>query len=245
MPSHFIDDWHAHPWHQVIFPLAGLLQSSIDGCRVIVPHNGMLFIPANTTHKSVAITTTQFLTLYLNPNMAVRYQNRAKSCLVSALMKALILLLVEGDLSNYNEQMKTQLLTVLRDQIILADNYEIPLLIPQDRRLLSIFTQLQKQPNLSLTLAQWAQKVGASERTLSRIIAKEFDQSFSLWRQNIRLVLSLQLLEKNSTIQDIALELGYKSDSAYIHAFKGLFMQTPSKYRKGNRKANTIEGDMN
>ncbi|WP_281270036.1 helix-turn-helix domain-containing protein [Marinomonas alcarazii] len=69
-------------------------------------------------------------------------------------------------------------------------------------------------------------------KTSSRLCAKEFNQSFAMWRQNIRLVLSLQLLEKNLSIQNIALELGYQSDSAYIHAFKGLFAQTPSQYRK-------------
>ncbi|WP_232772461.1 helix-turn-helix transcriptional regulator [Psychromonas sp. Urea-02u-13] len=130
--------------------------------------------------------------------------------------------------------MLAHLLMVLSDQITLAETYEIPLLIPKDRRLLAIFTQLQLQPDLALTLADWAVKVGASSRTLSRLCAKEFDQSFSLWRQNIRLVLSLQLLEEQMAIQNIAMDLGYQSDSAYIYAFKALFMQTPNQYRKDN-----------
>ncbi|MFW8281623.1 helix-turn-helix domain-containing protein, partial [Klebsiella pneumoniae] len=70
-----------------------------------------------------------------------------------------------------------------------------------------------------------------SERTLSRLCSKEFSMSFSLWRQNIRLVLSLKLLSTNKTIQDIAMELGYASDSTYIYAFKKVFNKTPSKYR--------------
>jgi AraC-like DNA-binding protein len=121
---------------------------------------------------------------------------------------------------------------VLRDQIVMANSYDIPLLLPTDKRLLAIFKQLKQQPDLSFTLKEWAKKVGASERTLSRVCAKEFNQSFSLWRQNIRLVLSLQLLDSKRSIQDIALELGYTSDSAYIYAFKKLFNQTPSKYRR-------------
>lgn len=69
--------------------------------------------------------------------------------------------------------------------------------------------------------------------------AKEFNQSFSLWRQNIRLVLSLQLLASDQSIQAIALDLGYASDSAYINAFKRLFAQTPNQYRKHNLLANS------
>ena len=231
MPSSYIDDFHSHPWHQIVFPLTGLLQSNIGDKCAIVPHNAMLFIPANTVHKSVAVTDTQFLAIYLNPNQMVAYGEAAKSCLVTPFIKELILLLFEQTIIQQPESNITHLLMVLRDQIEITGSYEIPLLIPQDKRLMSIFTQLKQQPDLPFTLKEWAQRVGASERTLSRLCAKEFDQSFSLWRQNIRLVLSLQLLDSPRSIQDIALELGYGSDSAYSYAFKKLFNQTPSKYR--------------
>ncbi|SHF58824.1 transcriptional regulator, AraC family [Marinomonas polaris DSM 16579] len=232
MPANTVEEWHAHPWHQVLFPISGLLQSTIEGKSIIVPHNGMLFIPANTIHKSVSVTKTQFLAVYLNPKSRVNYGDEPKSCLLTPFLKELIVLLVEQGLDNHTEQMTTNLLKVLRDQIAIAKNYEIPLLIPNDRRLMAIFVELNQQPNLALTLAEWAVKVGASPRTLTRLCAKEFNQSFAMWRQNIRLVLSLQLLEKSMSIQNIALDLGYQSDSAYIYAFKGLFAQTPSQYRK-------------
>jgi len=232
MPSSYIDDWHTHPWHQIIFPITGLLQTNIDIKSFIVPHNGLLYIPANTIHRSIAVTNTKFLAVYLNPNTAVEYRDKLKSCLVTPLLKILILELFD-EKSNPNTQSTfTNLLTVLRDQIALAKSFDIPILIPRDRRLLSIFLQLEKQPNLSLTLAQWAIKVGASERTLSRLCAKEFNQSFSSWRQNVRLVLSLQLLNKNVSILEVAIDLGYKSDSAFIYAFKQLFLKTPNRYRK-------------
>lgn len=234
MQAHYIDDWHTHPWHQVIFPVSGLLQSTIEQNTVIVPHNAMLYIPANTRHKSVAVTHTQFLTLYLNPNHTVSFSSTLKSCFITPFLKSLILLLIDHAHCNNTEQMLSNLLIVLRDQITIANPYEIPLLIPSDRRLMSIFIQLQKQPDSALTLTQWAEKVGASGRTLSRLCSKEFGQSFSSWRQHIKLVLSLQLLESPLSIQSIAIELGYHSDSAFIHAFKSIFTQTPSQYRKSH-----------
>ncbi|WP_219702780.1 AraC family transcriptional regulator [Marinomonas lutimaris] len=232
MPANEVEDLHAHPWHQVLFPISGLLQSTIENKSIIVPHNGMLFIPANAIHKSVSVSKTQFLAVYLNPKSRVNYGDEAKSCLVTPFLKELIVLLVEQGLDNHMEQITTNLLNVLQDQIAIAESYEIPLLIPSDRRLMTIFMELNQQPDLPFTLAEWAIKVGASPRTLTRLCAKEFNQSFAMWRQNIRLVLSLQLLEKSLSIQNIALDLGYQSDSAYIHAFKGLFAQTPSQYRK-------------
>ncbi|MFT5675207.1 MAG: AraC-like DNA-binding protein/quercetin dioxygenase-like cupin family protein [Paraglaciecola sp.] len=232
MPRNYVDDWHTHPWHQIIFPVKGLLQSSLGEDNFIVPHNGMLYVPSNTPHKSIAVTKTQFLSIYINPVYAKAFPNESKSCAVMPFLKELILLLVHRDSVTYPDHMISNLLLVLNDQLLTAHNYKIPLLIPHDRRLNSIFTQLQQQPDLKLTLSDWARKVGASERTLSRICVKEFNQSFSLWRQNVRLVLAIQLLEDNHPINRISLELGYTSDSAFIHAFKGLFNQTPAKYRK-------------
>ncbi|WP_158108906.1 helix-turn-helix transcriptional regulator [Vibrio furnissii] len=231
MRAGYIDDFHTHPWHQIIFPLSGLLQSSIENKSVIVPHNAMLYIPADTVHKSVSVTDTQFLAMYLNPKSGVNYGVEAKSCLVTPFLKALILLLFNRSTQALPPENLIHLLTVLRDQIDTAGQYAIPLLIPRDKRLKAIFDQLTAQPDVKFSLNEWAKHVGASERTLSRLCAKEFDQSFSLWRQNVRLVLSLQLLSTPRTIQDIALELGYASDSAYIYAFKKLFHNTPSKYR--------------
>ncbi len=231
MVSGYVDDYHSHPWNQIVFPIKGLLQSNIGNKCVIVPHNGMLYIPANTVHKSIAITDTLFLAIYLNPDKYVQYVEKAKSCQVSSFIKELILMLFESDSLSQSSSNITHLLMVLRDQIEVADSYEIPLLIPSDKRLLSIFSQLKNQPDLPFTLKEWASKVGASERTLSRLCSKEFSQSFALWRQNIRLVLSLQLLDSKMSIQQIAIEVGYASDSAYVHAFKTLFNQTPSKYR--------------
>lgn len=231
MPSDFIDDYHSHPWHQIIFPVTGLLQSNINDASIIVPHNAMLYVPAHSQHKSVAVTDTLFLAIYLNPAFPVPYLAEAKSCLVTPFVKELILMLFSNHTIRQSDTALVNLLKVLQDQIDIAEHYQIPLLIPKDRRLFAIFHQLKQQPDLKYTLKEWAMIVGASERTLSRLYAKEFNLSFALWRQHIRLVLSLQLLESKRTIQDIATTLGYTSDSAYIHAFKSVFVQTPNRYR--------------
>ncbi|MBN3492449.1 helix-turn-helix domain-containing protein [Vibrio neptunius] len=85
--------------------------------------------------------------------------------------------------------------------------------------------------NLSRTPFTMGNDLCISGHTRQSLCAKEFAQSFAMWRRNIRLVLSLQLLSSNKSIQEIAIELGYASDSAYIYAFKKMFNQTPSKYR--------------
>jgi len=105
------------------------------------------------------------------------------------------------------------------------------LLLPKDRRLLSIFNALLKNPQQDTKLSDWAKLVGASERTLSRLFTKELAMTFPLWRQHLRLVSSLNLLESDLPVQDIAFKVGYNTDSSFIYAFKSLFKQTPQQYR--------------
>ena len=115
LPANGVEELHTHSWHQVLFPISGLLQSTIEGKSIIVPHNGMLFIPANAIHKSVSVSKTQFLAVYLNPKSTVSYGNNAKSCLVTPFLKELIVLLVEQGLDNHTEQMTTNLLVARRE----------------------------------------------------------------------------------------------------------------------------------
>jgi len=230
MPAGYIDDYHRHSWHQIVFPVAGLLQSNIERHSVVLPHNALLYIPAGICHKSVAITHTEFVALYLNPAAQTPFEHSPKSCLVTPFLKELVLLLL-NTAEHTDSEATSNLLRVLNDQVKAALHYEIPLLLPTDRRIQAIFEALIKAPSTRLTLAQWATHVGASERTLSRLFAKEFNRSFSAWRQHLRLVLSLELLTTRRSINDIALSLGFASDAAYIQAFKSLFMSTPHRYR--------------
>lgn len=231
MPSGYQEEMHEHAWHQIIYPVKGLLQSSIDEKHFIIPHNGLLFVPAFSSHRSIAITHTEFLAIYLNPSHTVEFISEAKTCQVTPFLKELILTLFALD-EAYSELRLSRIVAVLNDQLIMANSFEIPLLIPTDHRLKTIFTQLQVQPDSEKTLVEWASIAGASERTLSRLLAKEFKLSFALWRQHIRLVLSLAALDTKKSIQQIALEFGYQSDSSYIHAFKQMFKLTPNQYKK-------------
>lgn len=132
----------------------GLLQSNVGDKSFIIPHNSFLFIPADHQHKSIAITNTRFLAIYLNPNSEINYLDKEKSGLVTPFLKMLMLMLLLLDKGNVDVILKViaNLLVVFQDQITAAKCYEIPLLIPKDRKLRAIFLQLQ--PNLTLTLSE-------------------------------------------------------------------------------------------
>jgi len=81
------------------------------------------------------------------------------------------------------------------------------------------------------TLQQWARELGCSEKTLMRLFQRETGLSFRNWRQRMRLLSSLALLEAGESVTDAALGCGYDSTSAYIAAFKQMFGSTPGELK--------------
>lgn len=238
MHKGFIDKYHHHDWHQLIFPIQGLIQTEANDCQFLIPHNTAIFIPAGIIHESIAITATTFIGLYINPQYG-RYDDdlndgkRLKQVSMTPFLKELILMIEQQyqTESQFSHDKTSRLLEVLYDQINTSESFKFKQLIPKERRIKIIFERLTTQPDIDLTLSQWGDIVGASERTLSRIFAKEFNTSFALWRQHLRLMYSLSLLESEFSIQNVAHQIGYQNDSSYIKSFKKCFGVTPQQFR--------------
>ena len=239
MQRGFVDKWHKHPWHQVIFPFDGILQTKVGNLQYVVPHSGMLFIPAHTYHESFVIAETKFIGVYFNPKANIGYPLSTKAVTSTPLIRELIIHIAKiysaNELKNQDSN-SIKAVDVLIELINGSDTYDISLLLPSDKRLMIIFNEFLQNLQLDKTLSDWAKQVGASERTLSRLFTKDLGMSFPLWRQHVRLISSLSLLESKLSIQQIAYSIGYNSDSSYIFAFKKLFKQTPKQYRSDGYK---------
>ena len=231
------DDQHQHPWHQILYPLKGMLKTRSDDVQFYIPHHRALFIPANTIHESWVLNDTKLLGLYLKPNKNKDIPNVSRVIEVSPFFRELILHLKNGFVAQQQESPEqSRLIDVLYDQVWLDQAIELQIPMPQDRRLMPIVNALLENPSNELTLKDWSIYVGASERTLSRLFKNEVELSYPLWRQKLRLVASLHLLEQDISVQNVAHQIGYYSCSAFIEAFKHTFKLTPQQYKKNNHK---------
>ena len=52
------------------------------------------------------------------------------------------------------------------------------------------------------------------------------------WRQRLKVMKAMSLLNQGYTIESIALDLGYASSSAFIYMFKRWMNYTPDQFRK-------------
>jgi AraC-like DNA-binding protein len=102
--------------------------------------------------------------------------------------------------------------------------------MPADPRLRRIVQSLITDPADQRDLDEWANVVGASKRTLTRLFPAQTGMTFRTWRQQRRLLRALELLASGKNVTTVGLELGYENTSAFIAMFRRCLGQTPTQY---------------
>ncbi|SEA56082.1 AraC-type DNA-binding protein [Desulfuromusa kysingii] len=108
---------------------------------------------------------------------------------------------------------------VIIDQVKPLDTAPILLPHPTDSRLQKITRSIAENPCDTRTLESWAKIAGPTERTLARLFPKGTGMSFRQWRQQARLIEALCLLARGMPVQEVAIDVGCESVSAFIHKF--------------------------
>jgi AraC-like DNA-binding protein len=125
-----------------------------------------------------------------------------------------------------------RLALVLVDQIRLAPRFDRYLPLSGDALLAPVLRALQANPGDRRSLAEWARTMETTERTLSRRCQEKLGISFNEWRQRMKLVAALALLDAGEPVQQIALKLGYANASAFIAMFHRLTGTSPMQMRR-------------
>lgn len=107
--------------------------------------------------------------------------------------------------------------------------------MPADRELAALLQTLEEKPADDRSISELAQSLGMTERTLARKCRKELDMTLQEWRQRLRAIKALVMLEEGVNVERIALELGYSSSSAFIAMFKRLMGKTPAEYHPARK----------
>lgn len=89
---------------------------------------------------------------------------------------------------------------------------------------------LTKNPADQRTLEEWAKRLGLSTRTLSRLIRKEPNLSFSARRDRIHTSAAIPMLTECRSFAEIADALGYETAWSFTAMFKRVTGKLPSKY---------------
>lgn len=216
-----------HHYGQLTYAIDGLMRVAVDNATWIVPPQRAIWIPPEVFHEVETLEPAKMRVLRIHKS-AMLFEGT--SCVVidvTALLRELILALIECGEDLRREAMLGQLII---DEIGRSATLPMCVAMPQDKRLKALCEMLIADPASPLTLDEWATKAGASGRTLARLFERELGMSFSQWRQQVRLAHAAPLIARGMPLSRVAAELGYASQSAFSAMFKKTFGQSPSSF---------------
>lgn len=131
-----------------------------------------------------------------------------------------------------NDKRANLLVTLLLEELKRHEALNLWLPWPKEARYYNICEYVVHHLADTRSVAEWANELHISAKTFERQFVLLTGISFGKWRQQARLLYSLEALNEKRSITEIALNHGYSSHSAYSAAFKTFFGQSPSDFIK-------------
>ncbi|MFZ0861447.1 MAG: helix-turn-helix transcriptional regulator [Candidatus Sulfotelmatobacter sp.] len=221
---------HFHPEDQLVYASLGVMTVRTSQGTWVVPAQRAVWIPARTPHSIVMSGPVSMRTLYLRARMVRRLPRTCCVVNVSTLLQALLLHACTYPKLSRRTKIHAHLIDVLVDQLETVEAIPLQLPNPSDARAVRVAEFLQHNPADTNSLEAACKQAGASKRTIERIFQEETRLSLGKWRQQLRLLRSLQLLAAGAKITYAALEAGYNTPSAFIAMFRKTLGTTPRRY---------------
>ena len=218
---------HTHAWGQVTYASEGMLRVVVGNSAWIVPPLRAIWIPPHAIHEITTLEKTRLRVLYVHVSAAPLPVDQCEVIEVSALLRELISALAHADERSGRESL---LAPLILDELGRSATLPLRVALPDDKRLKALCEMLIANPGSSLTLNNWAQRVGASERTLARLFEQNLGMTFGQWRQQMRLAHAAPLIARGMPLSAVAAELGYASQAAFSAMFKKTFGKSPSAF---------------
>jgi len=225
---------HRHARGQLLHAVSGIMRIETADAAWLVPPARALWMPPSLAHRVTMRSQVEMRTLYIDPRVTTALPRTPTLVEVSGLLRELILAALEEPAS-YDEAGRGGLVA----QLILIElarikDRPLDLPMPRDKRALHVARALLDQPALPLDLDQWAEKSGASRRTLARLFRHETGLSFAEWRARLRAVEGLARLSAGASVAASANAVGYVSPSAFSAMVRRSLGGAPRRLVRGS-----------
>lgn len=227
-------DWenaqHRHRKAQLIYSARGILNCEIEDGVWIVPPQCAIWIPGDLPHSARGAGETECYCLFVEPDSSPDLPKTCCTISVTPLLREL-LLKVAGVPELYAlGGREDRLIATLLDELVAAPVEHLHLPMPRDLRLRRLAQMMLDDPTDKTSKADWATRVGMSERSMSRLLLQELGMSFGRWRRQLHVILALQLLTEGQSVQAVALDLGYENASGFVTMFRKAVGKPPARY---------------
>lgn len=227
---------HKHSYSaQLMYAISGTLLIETCAGRWLVPPNRAVWLAAGEEHCVIMRSHTQVRSLLVKADAANSTLPDSSFVInVTPLLKELILAATLLPIDYAADRHAKLLVSLLLEE--LKHHHAVNLLLPwpKEARYHNVCEYLTHNLTDVRSIAEWASELHISAKTFERQFLQLTGISFGKWRQQARLLYSLEALTEGLPITEIALSHGYNSHSAYSAAFKTFFGQSPSDFMKDN-----------
>lgn len=216
---------HRHDDHQIVYAGRGVLAVTTDAGSWVAPATRALWVPAGTVHAHQAHGALELHLVGLPAAENPLGLHTPTVLAVGPLLRELIVAHTRGPQDGSPE--RARLRAVLLDQLRASPQQPLHLPTPASPVLRALCDLLRADPADGRTLAELGHRVGASDRTLSRLFRRDLGMTFPQWRTQLRLHHALVLLAEGTPVTTVAHRCGWSSASAFIDVFRRTFGHTP------------------
>ncbi len=225
---------HQHNWGEFVYSFSGVMEVKMADRHYTAPPPYGIWLPPQVEHIGLNHPETCHCSLYVSAALCEHLPGDPCVLIASPLLRALLDHLRQWPANAPATPAHERLLQVVVDQLAQAPRAGSYLPTSDDPLLAPVLQALEAVPGDNRSLADWAQAVHTTERTLVRRCQRDLGMGFVEWRQRLRIVKALPRLEAGDKIEAIAFDLGYASVSAFIAMFRRLMGVTPDAFRKGS-----------
>ncbi|MDE1179057.1 helix-turn-helix transcriptional regulator [Paraburkholderia sp.] len=231
---------HLHHRMQLIYATTGIVRVVTPlGLWMLTPGHALL-IGSQVEHELHMVGEVSMRTLYIEPDSLPQQTHDCRVIAVGELLRATILGMFDPGLDDPADSRNALIVPLILRLLQDADNrdeaaqdtHDARLPLPVSPRLRSICDSLVAQPSSSDTLERWAERVGASSRTLARMFRDETGMTFGQWREQLRLAEAMSKLSVGHAVAQVAQDLGYADVRTFTVMFRRAFGSTPQQFRQ-------------
>ncbi|AHJ67300.1 AraC family transcriptional regulator [Granulibacter bethesdensis] len=225
-------DWHAHPYHQLIYAASGAMRIETEAGQHILPLGQAVWIPANIRHRTT-IMDMDSVSLYFSPDCVMIGAGRVRILHANPLMREMILYATRWPVGASEQDPLAR--CFFQSLAMLCGEWledELPLFLPGARS-----TRMTRAMDYALAAPGQATQAGAiaaaalSERSFRRSFQREAGMNWQAWLTQARMLHAMSLLMEGQQVTIVAAECGYTSLSAFAKAFAAVAGENPSVFR--------------
>jgi len=228
---------HVHKRGQLLHAISGVMRVETPSSAWILPPARALWMPPEHAHQVTMRGRVEMRTLYIDPAFCGPLPMQPVLVEISGLLRELILAALDEPVDYRDNERGGIVARLILTELQRLDRRSHDIPMPHDERALRVARALLEQSRIDLDLDGWAERAGASRRTLARLFRAQTGLSFAEWRARLRAVDGLARLGSGASVADAAAAVGYASPSAFTAMMRREFGETPRSLHARRRAA--------